>query len=322
MSIINKINPLIILSLLLTYITPSSVKAASPGHNNVPADAPAPVFSPDVPNHITFCGKKIDLDRVDMYERLDRELTVTMYSHSSTLLMLKRANKYFPVMAPIIKKAGIPADAIYLACAESTLNPRAASAAKAAGIWQLIPSTARQYGLEVSDEVDERYDIEKATKAACRYMTKAYEKYGDWATAMASYNAGMGRISSELDKQSSDCSFDLYLNEETSRYVFRIMAIKTILEHPSAYGYKLKARQLYQPEDCRTVEVSGAVDDWAAWAAGHGISYAQLKEANPWIRSRKLTNKGGKTYGVKIPQENQLYRSRQKTSVCDQRHIN
>ncbi len=288
---------------------------AEPRSEHRGSDDFSPVYSPEIPSHINFCSKKVDLDRNDMYERFDRELTSLIYSHGSVMLMLKRANKYFPVMAPILKANGIPADVIYLACAESTLNPRASSPAKAAGMWQFIPATGKQYGLEVTDEVDERYNVEKATEATCRYLKKAFEKYGDWPTVMASYNAGMGRISGELEKQLSDNSFDLYLNDETSRYVFRIMAIKAIMENPSAYGYQLDANQLYRNVDCDIVEVSGPVEDWATWAQQHGISYAQLKEENPWIRARSLTNKAGKTYQVKVPKKEASYRSNQAKTV-------
>ena len=282
----------------------------------------AQVLSPQVPSHINFCGNKIDLDRNDMYERFDRELTSLIYGHGSTMLMLKRANKYFPILAPILTANGVPEDIIYLACAESSLNPRAYSPAKAAGMWQFIASTAKQYGLEVNDEIDERYNIEKATAAACRYLNNAPQKSGDWPTVMASYNAGMGRISGELEKQIADNSFDLYLNDETSRYVFRIMAIKTILENPSAYGYRLEPDQLYRNTDCKIVEVSGPVQDWAAWAQSQGISYAQLKEENPWIRARSLTNKTGKTYKVKVPKSESLYRSKQPRSVYNNAWVN
>ena len=281
----------------------------------------SPVFSPDIPGSVALCGKKVELDRNDMYERFDRELTSLIYSHWSTLLILKRANKYFPVIAPILKTNGMPLDMVYLACIESTLDPRAYSPAKAAGLWQFMPATAKQYGLEVSDEVDERYNVEKATEAACRYLMKAYEKYHDWATVMASYNAGMNRISTELDKQISDNTFDLYLNPETSRYVFRIMALKTLMENPGAYGYHLEPEQFYRKTECRTVKVSTPVEDWATWAKEQGISYAQLKEENPWIRSRSLTNKAGKTYEVKIPLKDSLYRSKQEVKVYDKNWV-
>lgn len=299
----------------LSGIMPHDTYAAQTHRpNRVSSEYPA-VISPDIPSSTSLCGKKIDLDRSDMYERFDRELTALLYSHGSTLLTLKRANKYFPIIAPILKANGVPADIIYLACAESYLNPRAYSPAKAAGIWQFMPATAKQYGLEVNDEVDERYDIEKATAAACRYLKKGLNKYGDWPTVMAAYNAGMGRISGELDKQTADNSFDLYLNDETSRYVFRIMAFKAILENPSAYGYLITPDKLYRPVDCWTATVSGPVKDWAAWAQSQGISYAQLKEENPWIRSRSLTNKSNKTYRVRIPKKDAVYRSKQPVSV-------
>lgn len=268
-----------------------------------------PVPSPVIPASIDFCGQEIKLDRNDMFERYDRELTSLVYGHGNTLLMLKRANKYFPIMAPILKANGIPEDFLYLACVESTLSNRALSPAKAAGIWQFLASTAQQYGLEVSDEVDERYNLEKATAAATRFFKSAYSKYGDWPTVMASFNGGMGRISSELGKQMQKSSFDLYLTEETSRYVFRIMALAEIFKNPGAYGFILAPEQLYQPVECEVVTVSGPVADWAAWAANYGISYAQLREENPWIRSTKLTNRNGKTYHVRVPKKDSLYRN-------------
>lgn len=276
----------------------------------------ARVPSPEIPRSVSLCGKKVDLDRTDMYERLDRELTSMIYSHGSTLLTIKRANELFPVMAPILKANGVPQDMLYLACIESTLNTRALSGAKAAGIWQFMPATGRQYGLEVSDEVDERYNVEKATAAACRYLKNSLAKYGgDWSSVMASYNAGMGRVSSELDKQGADDAFDLYLNDETSRYMFRVLAMKMIMEKPSAFGYDLRRNQLYFPQEYKEEKVSGPVADWAEWARKRGISYRQLREDNPWIRARKLTNKTGKTYTVKIAKPESLKRSTQKRPV-------
>lgn len=267
--------------------------------------------NPQTPKSLKFCGQSIDLDRVDMFERFDRELSSLVYGHSNTLLTIKRANKYFPVMAPILRSNGVPEDMLYLACVESYLNHRAYSPAKAAGFWQFIPSTAKQYGLDVNDEVDERYDLEKATEAACRYLKNGYKKYGDWPTVMASFNGGMGRISSELEKQHANDSYDLYLTEETSRYVFRIMAMKAVMENPAMFGFHLTADQLYQPVDCEIVTISSPVEDWPTWAREHGISYAQLREENPWIRAKKLTNKDGKTYKVRVPKQNSLYRSKQ-----------
>ena len=221
-------------------------------------------------------------------------------------------------MAPILRANGVPEDLLYLACIESSLNPRAYSGAKAAGFWQFIASAAKEYGLEVNDEVDERYNIEKATAAACRYLKKAYSKYGDWPSAMASYNGGMARVSRELDAQDVDTSLDLYLTEETTRYPYRVMAMKTVMENPPKYGFRLRDDQLYQPEKYKTVEVSGPVDDWAAWAKAQGINYSILREANPWIRAKKLTNKTGKTYKVRIPEAKSLSRKNAGTTTYNQ----
>ena len=299
----------------------SQLQAAPRNNHHSSGNQFSSVVNPDIPSSMMFCGKKVDLDRVDMFERFDRELTSLAYGHGNTLLTIKRANKYFPEMAPILRSNGVPEDMLYLACVESYLSPRAYSPAKAAGVWQFIPSTARQYGLEVSDEVDERYNLEKATAAACCYLKNAFKRYGDWATVMASYNGGMGRITSELEKQLADNSFDLYLTEETSRYVFRIMAMKAIMENAPAFGFKLKVSQLYQPMEYSEVEVCEAVPDWAVWAKEHDISYSQLKEANPWIRARQLTNKDGNTYKVRIPKKSSLKRSTAGTHVFSHKWI-
>lgn len=280
------------------------------------------VVSPEIPSSMTLCGKKVDLDRTDMYERLDRELTSMAYTHGSTLLTIKRANKLFPVMAPILKQNGVPQDLLYLACIESSLNTRALSSAKAGGIWQFMPATAKQYGLEVSDEVDERYNIEKATAAACRYLKNALAKYGgNWSSVLASYNGGMARVSGELDKQQASDAFDLYLTDETSRYMFRVMAMKLIMENPAAYGFDLRKEQLYFPQEYKEVKVSGPVEDWAAWAKKQGISYRQLREDNQWIRARKLTNKAGKTYTVKVATPASQSRSKQKRPVYNTKWV-
>ncbi len=273
------------------------------------------VVAPYTPVEMTFCGKAVDLDNTMMAERLDRELTGMSYSHTNTLLTIKRANKLFPELAPILKRNGIPADLLYLACVESTLNPRAYSAAKAAGLWQFIPETGKQYGLEVNEYVDERYNTEKATEAACRYFRKAFEKYGNWESVAASYNGGMGRISSELEKQQQRSAFNLYLADETMRYIFRIMATKLIMENPRAYGFNLYKSQLYQPVEYRTVTVDYPVEDWPTWAKKQGIDYLTLREHNQWIRAKSLPNKSGKAYKVRIPVEKSLSRKKQDITV-------
>lgn len=282
--------------------------APSASAQMLPADF-SDVYSPDVPASLKICGETVPLERVDMYEAFDRELTSIVYTHGTTLLILKRANRFFPELQRILRDNGVPDDMLYLACVESSLNPRAYSPAKAAGFWQFIPSTAREYGLEVNDEVDERYNIEKATAAACRYLKSSYRRFGNWPSVMAAYNGGNARITGELDRQGQDTSLDLYLTEETTRYPYRIMAMKTVLENPSRYGFHLRPDQLYQPRRFREVNVSGPVADWPRWAASHGISYAILRDLNPWIRAKKLTNRNGKTYKVRIPEPGSLNRS-------------
>ncbi len=279
------------------------------------------MVNPEIPMKASLAGETVNLDRIDMAERLDRELTSIVYGHSNTSLVLKRANRYFPMIAPILEQNGGPVDFIYLAAIESSLNVRAYSRANAAGLWQFLAATAKQYGLEVNDEVDERYHPEKSTLAACKYLKAGYKKYGHWATVAASYNAGMGRISGALEKQLVDNSFDLYLNEETSRYVFRFLAMKMVLENPRAYGYCLTAKQLYQPIACKEEAVSGSVASWSQWARDRGISYAQLRELNPWIRASSLTNKAKKTYTVKIPITTELYRSKRKHTVWNKKWV-
>lgn len=269
------------------------------------------VVNPTVPSAMTFAGERVNLDDVDLYERLDRELTSMVYTHGNTLLTIKRANRYFPELVKILKQQGVHEDFIYMACIESYLNPIARSAAGAAGIWQFMPSTAKQYGLEVNDEVDERYHPEKETFAACKYIKSAYEKYGNWESVASSYNGGTARITKELDAQQVGSAFDLWLVDETRRYPLRMMAMKLIMENPKKYGFQLTDDQLYQPMRFTTVQVSGPVEDWPTWAREHGIDYATLREYNPWIRAKKLTNKSGKTYNVKVPKPEALSRSKQ-----------
>lgn len=266
-----------------------------------------PVNSLPIPSKIQFAGQTIPLDRYDMRERFDREQTIIAYQHSTSLLLIKRANKYLPIIEPILKKNNIPDDFKYLAVIESSLDPRAQSPAKAAGIWQLMPATAEQFGLEVSAEVDERYHIEKATEAACKYLKSAFNKYRSWTTVAVSYNAGMGRISGELEKQNVEDAFDMYLNTESSRYMFRIMAMKQLLEHPEKFGYNVGNDDYYQLIPTKKIAVNDSISDLAKWAADYGLSYAQIKDFNIWLRDRKLSNRLKKEYLIDVPDKNDLY---------------
>ena len=263
---------------------------------------PSQVISPYVPTEMTFAGKKIDLRRADLHERMDRELITFSYGHTTTLLMIKRANRYFPIIEPILKECGVPDDLKYLMAIESSVDIRALSPAKAAGLWQFMPATGKEYGLEVNTNVDERYHVEKATRAACKYLKDGYEKYGDWLTVAASYNAGFARITSELEKQKTDTSMDMWLNKETSRYMFRILAAKQVFTSPRRYGFILRASDLYPALPTKPYEVKATIADLGAFAKGQGVPMSLLKEANPWLLTNTLpVRPGGKTYTIQIP---------------------
>lgn len=254
-----------------------------------------------VSDTISFADDQVDLTRYDIKEKFDREILSIIYRHSYTLLSLKRANRYFPIIEPILKENGVPEDFKFLALTESNFDPRALSPVKAAGFWQLMPETAKELGLKVDDEVDERYDIEKSTIAACKYLKRAHDKYGDWLLVAASYNAGMGRISRELEKQKAESFFDLWLNTETGRYIYRILAIKTFLNEPQRYGYYLSKDEYYPVVKMRKLVVDTTVTDLAEFASQVGAPYVQLKELNPWLRDRKLTVKQGESYEIMLP---------------------
>jgi hypothetical protein len=263
---------------------------------------PSKAINPYVPTNMTFAGKLVDLRRADLRERLDRELITFTYGHTTTLLMIKRANRYFPIIEPILKECGIPDDLKYLMVIESSVDIRALSPAKAAGLWQFMPATGKEYGLEVSANVDERYHVEKATRAACKYLKDGYGKYGDWLTVAASYNAGFARITSELEKQKTDTSMDMWLNKETSRYMFRILAAKQVFSSPQQYGFVLRASDLYPTLPTKSYEVKSTITDLGTFAKEQGVPMSLIKEANPWLMSNTLpVRSGGKTYIIQIP---------------------
>lgn len=252
--------------------------------------------------NLNFCGEKVPLNLADVHERFDKELTINKNLHSSTELVMKRANKMFPVMEPILKKYGVPDDFKYLAVIESKLE-NAVSPAGARGIWQFMPATAKEYGMEVNDFVDERYHLEKSTEAACKYLLAAKQKFGSWTLAAASYNGGMGGVTKQQERQKITDYYDLLLTEETSRYVFRIIAMKEIMQNPAKYGYDIPQNELYKMISAKKVEVNTSIENLADWAIEQGINYKILKVHNPWLRDISLKNSSGKTYVIEIPIE-------------------
>lgn len=261
--------------------------------------------APSVPKMIVFAGDTIRFDRQDIYERMDRELISFTYMHTNSTLMLKRSERIFAKVVPILRANGVPEDLKYLMAIESNFDPKALSSAGAAGLWQFTKSTAKEYGLEVSSEVDERYHIEKETVAACKCLLNAYDKYGDWMTVAASYNGGQNGISKRIENQRQRKAMDLWLVEETSRYMFRILAAKMFFEDPTSFGFYVREKDKYpvEPKPKETVSVSGPIENLVDFAEEHGIRYATLKGANLWLRDSKLTNKAGKTYEIVIPRE-------------------
>lgn len=260
------------------------------------------IFSVDLPAEMEFAGEKVPLDQVDIFESLDREILVNTYWQSQTVLFIKRANRYFPMIERILKKYNVPEDFKYLPVAESGLT-HAVSPARAVGFWQLLAGTAREYGMEVNDEVDERYHIEKSTEAACKYLLESYEKYGSWTLAAASYNAGRRGIDRQIERQKDEDYYDLLLYEETARYIFRILAFKLILSSPSEYGFHVGEKDLYPEIPYYEVTVDGSVKDFADFAKRYEINYKILKWMNPWLRDDHLTNSYGKSYFVKVPRK-------------------
>lgn len=260
------------------------------------------IFSLVLPDRAEFAGEEAPLGLYYVREGLDRELMVNTYWHSSTLLMLKKSNRYFHLIVPILKKNNIPEDFKYLALIESGLT-NIQSPAGAAGFWQFVPATGKNFGLEISDQVDERYHVEKATEAACKLLRGSYNKYGSWTLAAAAYNVGEGRISKELERQKASSYYDLYLPEETMRYVYRIIALKLLYEHPTEYGYFIRKKDLYPPIPTYTVSIDSSISNLPVYAKSMKINYRLLKEFNPWLRSDKLTNAGKKKYVITLPKK-------------------
>ena len=249
-----------------------------------------------------FAQEKVPTHLADVQERLDREMITNINYHSNTILAIKRANKIFPIMEPILEKYNIPSDFKYLAVIESNLT-NAVSPAGARGVWQFMTTTAKEKGMEVTDEVDERYHLEKSTEAACQYLLDAKQKFGNWTLAAASYNAGMAGVQKQIDAQQVTDYYDLLLNEETSRYVFRILALKEIMNNPEKYGFSIPDESRYKQISTKKILIDSTISDLASFAKAQNINYKVLKIHNPWLRDKKLTIKNGKTYIIEIPTE-------------------
>lgn len=252
-----------------------------------------------IPSKVEFCGEYLPLESKDITERLDKEIIKNTYWHSSILLFYKRTGKYFPTIESILKKNNIPDDFKYLAIAESGLE-NVVSPAGAKGFWQFMEKTGREYNLEINSEVDERYHLEKSTQATCDYLKDAYKKFGSWTLVAASYNMGMYGLEKRLKRQNVQSYYDLLLNSETARYVFRIVALKLILENPSIYGYNLNSTEKYSQQEFTSISIDSSISDFSRFSISQNINYKILKIANPWLRQKYLKNKNSKTYTLKI----------------------
>lgn len=259
------------------------------------------VYSIAMPENLNFAGEKVPLTDPDIQERFDNELLSNVYFQSNAIKLIKKAQKYFPIIESILKEEGIPDDFKYLVVAESALS-NAVSPAGAKGFWQLMPATARELGMEVNDNVDERYDLEMSTRAACNYLKDSKKNFGTWTLAAAAYNAGNAGVNRQQDRQETEVYYDLLLNNETARYVFRILALKEILEKPVAYGFNVSPEHYYKNVPVTKFKVDYAVDDLVAFAKEKNISYKVLKIHNPWLREANLNNESGKTYYFSIPE--------------------
>ncbi|MBQ9471396.1 MAG: lytic transglycosylase domain-containing protein [Bacteroidales bacterium] len=260
----------------------------------------APVLAVYVPDSMCFAGEPVPLHHFDVRESLDRELTSCAYWHTQTMLIIKKADRFFSIIEPILRAEGLPDDFKYLAIAESNLVPTAVSPSNAVGLWQILEPTAKELGLEVGPEVDERYHVEKSTVAACRYLKRIYERTGSWTMAAASYNNGPNGLARQVARQGESCYYNLLLNTETARYVFRILAFKAIIADPQRYGFMLRPTDIYPRYRYHEVQVDSSISDLARFARQQGVNYKMLKTLNPWLRDNTLTNKKKRTYAIKI----------------------
>ncbi|MFO7790273.1 MAG: lytic transglycosylase domain-containing protein [Bacteroidota bacterium] len=258
------------------------------------------VKQPEIPAQLNFAGEIVPLKLFDVKESLDRELITNTYFHSSTIQILKRAERYFPMIDSILKANDIPADFKYLCVIESNLR-NVTSPKGAKGFWQFLKSTGREHGLEINAYVDERYNLEKSTEAACEYLQESYDKFGSWTLAAAAFNMGKSKLKRRLEEQKVNNYYDIYLNRETARYVYRVLAMKTIMPDHEAYGFHIEKSEKYAPLPAQTIIVDTTINDLVEFAFQQGINYKMLKEFNPWLINTYLTNSSGKEYKIRIP---------------------
>jgi len=264
------------------------------------------IFALDIPDSLDFAGEKVAANRFDVRESIDHELLINTYWQSQTIMFIKKANRFFPIVEPILKKYGVPEDFKYLALAESGFVANTVSPAGATGVWQFMKASALKYGLEVNENIDERYNIEKETEAACKLLLEAYKSYHSWTMAAASYNVGMGGLNKQVAMQKTSNYYDLYLNSETARYIYRVISFKIILSNPKKYGFYLRKRDLYPVIPTYTVKVDSAITDLVGFAAKYKISYKLLMEFNPWIRTTTLVNVSRKAYNITLPKDGSM----------------
>ena len=258
-------------------------------------------YAPQHPDKLSFAGEAVPLDRWDVAERFDRELLFNYYNQANMLFLMKLANRHFPVISERLKAAGIHDDFKYLCVAESNLLAGARSGVGATGFWQFMPKTAPGYGLTANEQVDDRYDLEKSTDAAIKYLKQAHAKFGNWTAAAASYNCGMGGYNAQVTYQGTANYYDLLLPEETNRYIFRILAFKHLMENAESMGFVLEEEDKYAEIPHRVVEVNSTIPNLAEWARSNGTTFKMVRQMNPWLRGRSLTVSGGKTYQIKLP---------------------
>jgi hypothetical protein len=289
--------------LVILFFTDNTTNANSNPNEDFPQGYR--IISPEIPNYLEFAGEKIPTENFEVYERIEREFLSNTYWHSATILAIKRANRWFPVIEPILKQNNMPDDFKYLCVAESNLE-NVISPAGATGFWQFMKPAGEKYGLEINSQVDERYDVEKSTEAACKYLQDSYDMFASWIVSAASYNMGQDGVQLQRERQKTTNYFNMVLNSETSRFIARIVSLKYILQNPEKYGFDIKDEEKYKPLEYYEVRLDSSVADFADYAKSLNVNYFILKMYNPWLRDNSLSNKNKTAYTVKLPKEGSI----------------